>query len=74
MGFKYNVCFKTFLKKGVSEFVFYGDLVYKLKRNAGKHFYLINSMRKFNVIKECDIPCTLCDSLCVSGCKPNYGF
>ena len=63
MGFKYNVGLKTFLKKGVSESAFYRDLVYKFKRNVGKHFYLIIAMRKANVIKECDIPCTLCDSL-----------
>ena len=51
MGFKYNASLKTFLIKGVSESVFYGDLVYIFKRNVGKHFNLIISMRKSNVIK-----------------------
>ena len=33
---KYNICFKTLLQQGISEPVFYGDLVYKLKRIVGK--------------------------------------
>ena len=33
---KYNICLKTLLQKGISEHVFYGDLVYKLKKNVGK--------------------------------------
>ena len=33
---KYNNCFKTLLQNSISEPVFYGDLVYKLKRIFGK--------------------------------------
>ena len=33
---KYNICLKTFLPQGISEPVFYGDLVYKFKRIVGK--------------------------------------
>ena len=29
---KYNICFKSLLQQGISEPVFYGDLVYKFKR------------------------------------------
>ena len=36
MIIKYNICFKTLLQQGISEPVFYGDLVYKFKRNVGK--------------------------------------
>ena len=33
---KYNICLKTILQQGISEPVFYGDLVYKFKRIVGK--------------------------------------
>ena len=33
---KYNIGLKTFLQQGISEPIFYGDLVYKLKRIVGK--------------------------------------
>ena len=33
---KYNICLKTLLQQGISEPVFYGDLVYILKRIVEK--------------------------------------
>ena len=33
---KYNIGLKTLLQQGISEPIFYGDLVYKFKRIAGK--------------------------------------
>ena len=33
---KYNIGLKTLLQEGISEPVFYGDLVYKFKRIVGK--------------------------------------
>ena len=33
---KYNICLKTLLQQGISEPVFYGDLVYKFKIIVGK--------------------------------------
>ena len=33
---KYNTGFKTLLQKGISEPIYYGDLVYKFKRIVGK--------------------------------------
>ena len=33
---KYNICLRTLLQQGISEPVFYGDLVYKFKRVVGK--------------------------------------
>ena len=33
---KYNICLKTLLQQGISEPVFYGDLVYKFQRIVGK--------------------------------------
>ena len=37
--FKYNVGLKTLLQQGVSEPLFYGDLVYKFKRLVGKPYF-----------------------------------
>ena len=34
--FKYNIGFKALLQQGVSDPIFYGDLVYKFKRIVGK--------------------------------------
>ena len=33
---KYNIYLKTLLQQGISEPVFYGNLVYRFKRNVGK--------------------------------------
>ena len=33
---KYNIGLKTLLQQGISEPIFYGDLVYKFTRNVGK--------------------------------------
>ena len=33
---KYNIGLKTLLQQGISEPIFYGDLVYKVKRIVGK--------------------------------------
>ena len=33
---KYNIRLKTFLQQGISELIFYGNLVYKLKQIVGK--------------------------------------
>ena len=33
---KYNIGLKTLLQQGISELIFYGDLVYKFKRIVGK--------------------------------------
>ena len=34
-GFRYNIGLKTLLQQGISEPIFYGDLVYKFKRIVG---------------------------------------
>ena len=34
---KYNIGLKTLLQQGISEPIFYGDLVYRFKRIVGKH-------------------------------------
>ena len=53
---------KTLLPQGIPEPIFYGDLVYKLKRIVGKPSFLI-SKRPSSVIKEWDTAWMLCDSL-----------
>ena len=42
---KYNIGLKTFLQQGISEPIFYGDLVYKFKRIVGKP-YLSDQLKK----------------------------
>ena len=42
---KYNIGLKNLLQQGISEPILYGDLVYKLKRIAGKLNLVINSKR-----------------------------
>ena len=37
---KYNICLKTLLQQGISEPVFYGDLVYKFKIIVGKPYFI----------------------------------
>ena len=48
---KYNIGLKSLLQQGISEPIFYGDLVYKFKRIVGKpNFLVINSKKLSNVI------------------------
>ena len=42
---KYSIGLKTLLQHGISEPIFYGDLVYKFKRIVGKPYLVINSKR-----------------------------
>ena len=42
---KYNIGLKTLLQQGISEPIFYGDLVYKFKRIVGKPNLVINSKK-----------------------------
>ena len=39
-GFRYNIGLKTLLQQGISEPIFYGDLVYKFKRIVGKSNFI----------------------------------
>ena len=61
---KYNIGFKTLLKQGISEPIFYGDLVYKFKSIVGKPKF---SDQFKNIIKgykkKLDITWIICDSL-----------
>ena len=49
---KYNVGLKALLLQGLSEPVFYGDLVYKFTKIIGKKIFLIISKRELFVIKK----------------------
>ena len=48
---KYNIGLKTLLQQGISEPIFYGDLVYKFKRTVGKP----NFSDQFKKIVKCYI-------------------
>ena len=60
---KYYICIKTLLQKGISEPVFYRDLVYKFKRIVGNPNLGDPFKRLLNVIKELDTTWILCNSL-----------
>ena len=47
---KYNIGLKTLLQQGISEPIFYGDLVYTFKRIVGNLILVIKSKRLSNVI------------------------
>ena len=64
---KYNIGLKTLLQQGISEPLFYGDLVYKFKRIVGKSNF---SDQFKKILKRChgivimlDITWISCDSL-----------
>ena len=50
---KYNIGLKTILQQGISEPVFYGDLVYKFKRIVGKPNFSDQLKKLSNIIKKC---------------------
>ena len=43
---KFNFSLKTLQQQGISEPIFYGDLVYKFKRIVGKPTLVINSLKQ----------------------------
>ena len=49
---KYSVSLKTLLQQCMSEPEFYGDLVYRLRKNVGKSNFQSNSENLLTVIKE----------------------
>ena len=61
---KYNIALKTLLQQGISEPIFYGDLVYKFKRIVGKP-YLSDQFKTITkrYKKKLDITWISCDSL-----------
>ena len=61
---KYNIGLKTILQQGISEPVFYGDLVYKFKRIVGKPNFSYQLKKNIKHYKKMlDITCISCDSL-----------
>ena len=61
---KYNIGLKTLLQQGISEPIFYGDLVYKFKIIVRILILVINSKRLSKVIqKKLDITRISYDSL-----------
>ena len=48
----YNFSLKKLLQQGISEPEFYGDLVYRIRKKWGNHFFPNNSESLLTVIKE----------------------
>ena len=71
---KYNIGLKTLLQQGISEPVFYGDLVYKFKQNVGKS----NLSDQFKRIEKHYIRVgynlDIMGAVCMPGFKPNNGL
>ena len=49
---KFNTGIKTFLKQGLSEPEFYGDLVYKLKKIVGRNDFSDQCRKKLSFLKK----------------------
>ena len=67
---KYNIGLKTLLQQGISEPIFYGDLVYKFKRIVGKP----NFSDQFKRIVKCYIRVGYHATVCMPSFKPNHGL
>ena len=70
MELKYNIGLKTLLQQGISEPIFYSDLVYKFKRIVGKP----NFSHQFKKIVKRYISWISCDRLACLVLKPNHGL
>ena len=55
LNVRYNIGLKTLLQHGKPEPIFYGDLVYKLKRIVGKPNFCDQLKRLSNIINRLDI-------------------
>ena len=60
---KYNIGLKSFLQQGISEPIFYGDLVYKFKIIVGKSQLSVQFKMIIKRYKGMDITWMSCDSL-----------
>ena len=70
---KYNICLKTFLQQGISEPVFYGDLIHRFKTIVGKpNFSVQLKISLLNVIKERDTH-GYHATVCMLCCEPHHG-
>ena len=67
---KYNIGLKTLLQQGISEPIFYGDLVYKFKRIVGKS----NFSDQFKNIVKRYIRVGYHATVCMPGFNPNHGL
>ena len=67
---KYNIGLKTLLQQGISEPIFYGDLVYKFKRIVGKH----NFSDQFKKIVKRYIRVGYHVTVCMPSFKPNHSL
>ena len=48
---KYNVGLKKLLQQGISDPVFYGDIVYRFRKNVGKSIFFETIQKVLSVIK-----------------------
>ena len=61
--YKYNIGLKTLLQQGISEPIFYGDVVYKFNRIVGKPNFNGEFKKITKRYKMLDLAWISCDSL-----------
>ena len=63
LNVKYNIGLKTLLQQGISEPIFYGDLVFEFKITVGKPNFSDQFKKIIKRYKKLDITWISCDSL-----------
>ena len=73
---KYNIGLKTLLQQGISEPIFYGDLVYKFKRIVGKPNFSdqFKKIVKRYIRVGYNLDTGYHATVCMSSFKPNHGL
>ena len=72
--FKFNIGLKTLLQQGISELIFYGDLVYKFKIIVGKPNFSDPFKKIIKRYKKSWIYLGYHATVCMPNCKPNHGL
>ena len=71
---KYNIGLKTLLQRGISEPIFYGDLVYKFKRIVGKPNFSDQFKKIVKRYIRVGYKLGYHATICMPSCKPNHGL
>ena len=70
---KYSVSLKTFLQQGLSEAKFYGNLVYRFRKNVGKFNFSEQFRKLINLYKriDCSLDIMRQTAADMPSCQPN---
>ena len=70
---KFQVGLKSFLRQGLSEPDFYGDLVYKLKKIVGSNNFSAQFIKIISHYKKIGYNINVIATDCILGSQPNHG-